>query len=347
VEQATRLGAKHIVTASESQRQKLSELCLAKLGGTIKVSAGEGALCEMVSRKEVEVVLASVVGLAGLSPVLSALEAGKRVALANKESLVAGGPLVQRALASSHGTLVPVDSEHHSLFQLLRGASFSDVSEIVLTASGGPFLRRSTSTLSSVTPQEAVRHPRWSMGAKISVDSATLMNKGLELIEAHWLFGFPESQIRVLIHPQSIVHGIVRLRDGSEIAHLSNPDMAGAIAAAMAFPQHVPKALQPLDLASRGTLTFEEVDSAQFPAIGLARAAVRAGSSTSAVLNSANEEAVSLFLDGALKFHHIVPMVERALEQFSGQKISTLEELYLLDQEVRQFCRPLQFSLVG
>jgi 1-deoxy-D-xylulose-5-phosphate reductoisomerase len=245
---------------------------------------------------------------------MAAVEAGRNVALANKEALVTAGSLMIRAAASSGSTLLPIDSEHNAIFQCLAGNRLEDVARLILTASGGPFLRTPAAEIEAATPAQAIAHPIWSMGAKISVDSATLMNKGLELIEAHFLFGLPSERIDILIHPQSIVHSLVEYVDGSLLAQLGSPDMRIPIASALAWPERIATRAERLDLAAAGTLEFEAPDTARFPALRLAREALEAGGAAPTVLNAANEVAVAAFLDERLPFAGIARLVEEALE---------------------------------
>lgn len=299
---------------------------------------GEDSICDLVAEAEVDVVLAAAVGFAGLRSTLAALKAGKQVALANKESLVAAGRLVSEVMAHSKALLVPVDSEHSAIYQALQGERFGDVSKLIITGSGGPFLRTPLSDWPFLSPAQAVKHPVWRMGSKISIDSATLMNKALEVIEAHWLFGLPPEQIEVLIHPQSIVHSLVEFCDGMQIAQLSRPDMKGAISYALQYPYgRVPETVQQLDLAKLGNLTFEALDNKRFGAVDLARAAIRSGGAAAAVLSSANEAAVDGFMDGSLRFDQLVPTVNRALERYGSINYSGLEDLIAIDRQVREW----------
>ena len=281
-------------------------------GSGISVAAGPEGLSQAATLPAADVVLSAIVGAAGILPTLAAARAGKTVALANKESLVAAGSLITAAVRQSGGILVPVDSEHSALSQLLAGRDGSEVSRLVLTASGGPFFSRAGS-LDEVTPEDALRHPSWSMGAKVTIDSATLMNKGLEVIEAHWLFGVPLERIAVVIHPQSIVHGGVELRDGALLAHLSPPDMRIPIAAALHHPRRVALPWQRLDLAALGRLEFFPPDRTRFPSLDLAFAAFARGGTAPAVLNAANEVAVQAFLERRLRFTAIPEVVAAVL----------------------------------
>jgi 1-deoxy-D-xylulose-5-phosphate reductoisomerase len=258
-------------------------------------------------------VIAAIVGCAGLAPVMAAVEAGKIVALANKEALVTAGAIMIDAVRASGATLVPVDSEHNAIFQCLAGARREDVSRIILTASGGPFRTASADAMARATPAEAVAHPNWSMGAKISVDSATLMNKGLELIEAHYLFGLPSAKLEVVIHPQSVIHSMVEFIDGSVLAQLGSPDMRIPIAYALAWPERIATPAQRLDLATIARLDFEAPDLDRFPALRLAREALEAGAEAPIVLNAANEVAVAGFLAGHIGFAEIAAIVQEAL----------------------------------
>jgi 1-deoxy-D-xylulose-5-phosphate reductoisomerase len=304
-----RTGAKLAVVADESRLIDLQELLV---GTNCRAAAGEEALIE-AAVANAELVIAAIVGCAGLRSVMAAVEAGKTVALANKEALVTAGALMTDAAASSGAHLLPVDSEHNAIFQCLAGNRAEDVSRIILTASGGPFRTASAETIKAASPAQAVAHPNWSMGAKISVDSATLMNKGLELIEAHYLFGLPSDRIDILIHPQSVVHSMVEFVDGSVLAQLGSTDMRIPIAYALAWPERMATPAQRLDLASIARLDFEAPDLERFPALKVAREALEAGAASPAVLNAANEVAVASFLAGELRFVDIVRVVQEAL----------------------------------
>ncbi len=309
---------------------------------------GEAETAELAGLPEVDVVVAAVVGVAGLRSVETAVHAGKTIALANKESLVAAGELVQGAQSRSGAKILPVDSEHSAIFQALQGVQATDLDSLVLTASGGPFLDRNRRELSGVTPEEAVRHPRWSMGAKISVDSATMMNKALELIEAHWLFGVEESRIEVLVHPQSIVHSLVRLCDGGMLAQLSVPDMRGPIAYAMQYPHgRLGEVMPRLNLEEVGQLSFRKLDQGRFPALRLAREALAAGGLAGAVLNLANEAAVQAFLKRRIAFDGIEPFVEQALSDNSRAPATSFAELYTALEELWElFSRDLGLGIL-
>lgn len=285
---------------------------------------------------EADVVLVAVVGAQGLAPTLAALEAGRTVALANKESLVTGGGLVRAALRRGGGRLVPVDSEHSAVFQCLRGEDPGEVRRIILTASGGPFRGRRPEALAGVTPAEALSHPTWRMGRRVTVDSATLMNKGLEVIEAHWLFGVEFERIQVVIHPESIVHSLVEMEDGSVLAQLGCPDMRLPIQYALFYPERRPSGRKPLDLAAAGRLSFAGVDWSAFPCLRLAIQAGAAGGSWPAVLNAADEVAVEAFLGGRLAFPEIAAVVATVLDRWEGGPAGTLEEVAAADRWARR-----------
>jgi len=326
-----RTGAKLAVVADDSRYAELAGLLV---GTNCRVSAGEEGLVEAAGG-DAELIIAAIVGCAGLKPVMAAVEAGKAVALANKEALVTAGALMTDAAAASGSTLLPVDSEHNAIFQCLAGSRAEDVSKIILTASGGPFRTASTDTVNAATPAQAVAHPNWSMGAKISVDSATLMNKGLELIEAHYLFGLPSKQLDVVIHPQSVIHSLVEFVDGSVLAQLGSPDMRIPIAYALAWPQRMPTPAAPLDLASIARLDFETPDLDRFPALRLAREALEAGGAAPIVLNAANEIAVAGFLAGHVRFPHIAEIVQQALNEARYDAPSSIGDVLEIDRETR------------
>ena len=304
------------------------------------VEGGAAALARAAAHPEVDAVMAAIVGAAGLLPTLAAVRAGKRVLLANKEALVMAGPLFMREVARCGAELLPIDSEHNAVFQCLppgtrAGVAPRGVRRLLLTASGGPLRLLPLERLAAVTPDEACAHPNWRMGRKISVDSATMMNKGLEVIEAHWLFGLAPERIEVVVHPQSIVHSLVEYADGSVLAQLSNPDMRTPIAHALAHPDRIATQVAPLDLVALGTLGFESPDPQRFPCLGLARAALVAGGAAPTVLNAANEVAVAEFLAGGLRFTGIAGVIEDALTRFVGIRVDELESLLALDAEVR------------
>ncbi|HKX19792.1 MAG TPA: 1-deoxy-D-xylulose-5-phosphate reductoisomerase, partial [bacterium] len=283
----------------------------------------------------VDLVVVAVEGVAGLSPTLAALRSGADVALATKEALVAGGPLVVAAASRAGRRLLPVDSEHSAIFQCLEGRPSADVARLWLTASGGPFRRTPAEAMAAVTLEDALRHPTWHMGPKVTVDSATLMNKGLEIIEAHWLFGVAPERIEVVVHPQSIVHSCVEFIDGSILAQLGPADMRLPIQAALTYPQRVPQGIARLDLRVLGALEFEAPDDARFPCLGLAREALRRGGTAPAALNAANEAAVRLFLDERIRFTDIAPAVRRALDAHSPRPVASLADVLAADREAR------------
>lgn len=310
VEQVRATGARSVAVADEGAAEALADL-LAVAAPAVRLRSGPDAVTEMVRDTEADVVLNALVGSLGLRPTLAALETGARLALANKESLIAGGPLVLAAAAP--GQIVPVDSEHSAMAQCLRGGRAEEVASLVLTASGGPFRGWAASDLESVTPAQAAAHPTWSMGEMNTLNSASLVNKGLELIEAHLLFGVPYEQIEVTVHPQSIVHSMVTFFDGSTIAQASPPDMKLPIALALGWPDRIAGAAAAIDFSKASTWDFEPLDDAVFPAVDLARRAGMAGGTMTAVYNAANEEAAAAFLAGRIRFPAIVRIIERAL----------------------------------
>ena len=307
------------------------------LAGTgIRVLAGTEGLCEAAVMPEAEVVMAAVVGVAGLEPVLAAVQAGKTIALANKETLVVGGALVNELLEPHGSLLIPVDSEHSAIFQCLIGEPERAVESIVLTASGGPFRTRPAETFAAITRAEALRHPNWSMGSKITIDSATMMNKGLEVIEARWLFHLEASQIEVLVHPQSIIHSMVTFTDGSTKAQLGVPDMKVPIQYALSYPDRWPAPHLRIDWSRLNALDFEPPDMARFPCLRLAYEALASGGTAPAVLNAANEQAVALFLEDRIRFIDIPHCVETALEKLARTVQPSYPMLVEADAEARR-----------
>jgi 1-deoxy-D-xylulose-5-phosphate reductoisomerase len=305
-----------------------------------------GDLTELLEESKPDVVLNAVVGFAGLPATLWTLEHGIDLALANKESLVAGGDLALTAWKTGGGRILPVDSEHSAAFQILEGKEPASVASLVLTASGGPFRGRSRSELNGVTSAEALAHPTWNMGPKITVDSATLMNKGLELIEAHFLFALPYDRIEVVVHPTSVVHALVRFRDGASFAHLGYPDMRVPISYALTYPERAATPIAPLDLASGLILEFSAPDEDAFPCLALARAAGEAGRTAPCVLNAANEVAVASFLDGRLPFLGIPEVVERTLNSIDTVAARDVDDLLAIDEEARRVASALTRDLV-
>ena len=302
-----------------------------------QILVGPEGYAELASLEEVDIVLSSIVGAAGFVPTLAAAKAGKMIGLANKESLVLGGHIIREACHASGATILPVDSEHNALFQGLMGHGREDeLKRLILTASGGPFRGKDRKFLESVTRDQALAHPNWDMGAKISIDSATLMNKGLEVIEACHLYGLPVDLVDVVVHPQSIIHSLVEYVDGSQIAHLGNPDMQVPIAHSICFPRRVEADVPQLNLATVGNLTFEEPDLEAFPCLRLAREAYDAGQSHPIVLNTVNEVAVAAFLKEEIRYLDIPAMIESALEAHDSVEVSSPEAVLALDDEIRQ-----------
>jgi 1-deoxy-D-xylulose-5-phosphate reductoisomerase len=305
-----------------------------------EVDYGEEALCAVASSADTDTVMAAIVGAAGLAPALAAARAGKKILLANKEALVMSGQLFMDAVHQNGATLLPIDSEHNAIFQSLpqsyaRSPQGAGVAKILLTASGGPFLARAVETLEHVTPDQACKHPNWVMGRKISVDSATMMNKGLEVIEAHWLFGAPAAQIEVVIHPQSVIHSMVSYVDGSVLAQLGNPDMRTPIAHALAFPERIESGVGQLDLTTIGTLRFEKPDFARFPCLALAFEALEAGGTAPALLNAANEVAVQAFLETRIGFRDIDRVIARVMHENEHGAASSIEAVLAQDALAR------------
>lgn len=336
VEQARAFGVGRIALADPDAGARAAE---AWTDG--EVLAGAEGLVRLVLESGADLVLNALVGSAGLGPTVAALGEGIDLALANKESLVVGGELVTQLAEATGAQLIPVDSEHSALHQLISGERPGAVDTLLLTASGGPFRGRSRGELEGVTVEEALKHPTWAMGGKITIDSATLMNKGLEIIEAHHLFGTPYDQIDVVVHPQSIVHSLVLLCDGAALAHLGYPDMRVPISYALHYPERVDVPLRPLDLAELGSLTFEPPDQDAFPCLRLAYEAGRAGGTAPCVLNAANEVAVHAFLQGRLSFLGIPSVVEDTLERLEPRPVRAFESLYEADREAREVAAEL------
>ncbi|MDV3440002.1 1-deoxy-D-xylulose-5-phosphate reductoisomerase [Pseudomonas otitidis] len=313
---------------------------LISAGLDTRVLSGEAGLCEIAAHPDVDAVMAAIVGAAGLRPTLAAVEAGKRVLLANKEALVMSGALFIQAVRRHGAVLLPIDSEHNAIFQCLpgdygRGLAQVGVRRILLTASGGPFRETPLEALANVTPEQACAHPNWSMGRKISVDSASMMNKGLELIEACWLFDAAPSQVEVVIHPQSVIHSLVDYVDGSVLAQLGNPDMRTPIAHALAWPERVDSGVAPLDLFRVGRLDFQEPDEGRFPCLRLARQAAEAGGSAPAMLNAANEIAVAAFLGRRIRFTEIASIIDEVLNREAALAVESLDAVVEADARAR------------
>lgn len=342
IEQARRFRPLRAVIANPAHYAALKE----GLQGTgIETAAGEDAIIETAAM-DASLVMSAIVGAAGLKPTLAAIRRGTTIALANKECLVCSGELMMREVRKHNATLIPVDSEHNAIFQLYNADKPGQVEAITITASGGPFRTWSSEQMGSATAAQAVRHPNWNMGAKISVDSATLMNKGLELIEAYCLFPLTPEQLKVLIHPQSVIHCLVHMLDGSVLAQMSLPDMCTPIACAMAWPQRISAPVEKLDLARIGKLEFEAPDTDRFPALSLARSAMVAGGNAPTILNAANEIAVSRFLAGGIGFTDIVRIVEETLEHTNHSALHSIDDVFACDAQARSYASQLTIEKV-
>jgi 1-deoxy-D-xylulose-5-phosphate reductoisomerase len=329
VEQARAHGVRRIALADEHAASRAAETWTEG-----EVLAGAEGLVALITESECDLVLNALVGSAGLGPTVAALGEGIDLALANKESLVVGGELVMALAEATGAQILPVDSEHSALFQLVAGERPGTVDRLILTASGGPFRERAD--LADVTPDEALAHPTWDMGGKISIDSATLMNKGLEVIEAHHLFGMPYEAIDVVVHPQSLIHSLIQLSDSALLAHMGPNDMRVPISYALHYPDRVDCPVEPLDLTAVGQLGFEAPDPSRFPCLRLAREAGEEGGSAPCVLNAANEVAVAAFLDGRLPFTGIAEVIERTLEAMPSRAVGHFSDLYAVDAEARE-----------
>lgn len=348
-EQCLRFRPRYAVVADAESAAAL-QARLTAAGCVTEVLYGAESLVQVAASPDVDVVMAAIVGAAGLLPTLAAVEAGKRVLLANKEALVMSGALFMDAVARHGATLLPIDSEHNAIFQCLPGGfrcgeSAAGVERLLLTASGGPFRTWSLDAMRTATPEQAVKHPKWSMGRKISVDSATLMNKGLELIEACWLFGLGPDSVQVVVHPESIVHSLVQYRDGSTLAQLGNPDMRTPIALGLAWPDRIDAGVPSLDLFATASLHFEAPDETRFPCLRLAREAMRAGGCAPAVLNAANEVAVAAFLDGQLQFTDIPAVIEQTLTELPMMAAKGLTTILEADRSAREHATRLLAAL--
>ena len=335
-----RLHRPRYAVVDDTSRAKALQAQLDSDGVKTRVLVGEGGLSEVAAHPEVDVVMAAIVGAAGLRPTLAAVESSKRVLLANKEALVMSGALFMQALRDSEAVLLPIDSEHNAIYQCLPG-NYSDglrsvgVRRILLTASGGPFRTLPVEQLASVTADQACAHPNWSMGRKISVDSASMMNKGLELIEACWLFDARPDQVEVVIHPQSVIHSMVDYIDGSVLAQLGNPDMRTPIAHALAWPERIDSGVSPLDLLQTGRLEFEAPDQERFPCLRIARQAAQDGGTAPAMLNAANEIAVDAFLNGRIRFTEIASIIEDVLDKEVSVPARCLADVFAADARAR------------
>jgi 1-deoxy-D-xylulose-5-phosphate reductoisomerase len=337
--QIRRFSPRIAAVASREDAAQLKELCS---GIDVEIMGGVDGLIAAATADEAEMVVAAIVGAAGLAPTAAAVRAGKDIALANKETLVTAGHLFMEMIADYGVKLYPVDSEHSAVFQSIEGHRSEDISKIILTASGGPFLNTPAEKLAAVTVRDALNHPNWSMGRKITIDSATMMNKGLEVIEARWLFDAPVEKIDVNIHPQSIIHSMVEYIDGCVIAQLGTPDMKAPIAYALSYPERVATGVKPLDLTTFSGLTFFKPDMTKFKCLGLAYRAINEGESMPAVMNAANEIAVESFLEGRIGFVQIGEVIERTMDAHQAHDLKTIEEVLLADgwgrAKAREFC---------
>ena len=345
-----------VVMGCQETATQLSTLLAENGLADIHVSHGEQALCDIASSDQVDTVMAAIVGSSGLMPTLSAVKTGKRVLLANKESLVTSGQIFIDAVKASGAKLLPIDSEHNAIFQCLPEfeqhrpgecqLADNGISKILLTGSGGPFRTKPVNELVDVTPEQAVAHPNWDMGKKISVDSATMMNKGLEFIEAKWLFNVEPSQIQVVLHPQSTIHSMVQYKDGSVIAQMGNPDMRTPIAHAMAYPERIDAGVEPLDFFNTKPFEFEAVDFKRYPNLKLAIDACSQGQAACTALNAANEIAVEAFLNHQIKFTDIFRINESSVQQFVSQQVTTIDDVIALDANVRVFAKAQLANIV-
>jgi 1-deoxy-D-xylulose-5-phosphate reductoisomerase len=345
VDQALRFSP-DVVVLIDAQAAGQARAALREAGSAVRVESGHVALAAAVAAPETEIVMAAIVGAAGLGPTLAGVRAGKRVLLANKESLVMAGRLLMDEVRAAGAQLIPIDSEHNAIFQCmpagyLPGEAAAGVTRVILTASGGPFRTTAAADLPFVTQDQACAHPKWQMGRKISVDSATLMNKGLEVIEATLLFGLPEARVDIVVHPQSVVHSLVQYADGSLLAQLGAPDMRTPIAQALAWPERIRSGVDSLDLIAIGRLDFEAPDHERFPSVQLARAAARAGGTAPALLNAANEVAVQAFLDRRLNFTGIAAVIDQVLQRIAGCPVETLDDVLEADAGARRLAAAL------
>lgn len=334
-EQARRFLPRLVCVYNE---KKASELKVKLADTSVRVTGGADGLCEVAAMDGTDTVLTAVMGFAGLAPTVEAIKCGKNIALANKETMVAAGDFVT-SLAKKHGvSILPVDSEHSAIFQSLEGMhKKNQVKKLILTASGGPFYKKKRKELVNITPEQALKHPNWSMGAKITIDSSTLVNKGLEVIEARWLFDMAPEKIDVLVHPQSIIHSMVEYIDGAVIAQLGVPDMHLPIAYALTYPDRMPIGGDALDLAEIGTLTFDKPDTQTFPALSLAYEALKAGGTMCAVYNGADEAAVSLFFEGKIKYLDIADVIEGAMRAYTNTDAGSMKNICAADKWAREY----------
>ena len=337
IEQALRFQPNQVVICNPDLYDRVAEALQPKM---IKVFAGIESVCDLVGSPDIDIVLTAMVGFSGLRPTIAALEAGKAIALANKETLVAAGSLVMPLARKHQAPVIPVDSEHSAIFQCLQGERVKPL-KLILTGSGGPFRTMPAAEMAGITREAALNHPRWKMGAKVTIDSATLMNKGLEFIEARWLFDMAPEDIEVVIHPQSIIHSMVRFSDGCVMAQLSNPDMRLPIQYALSYPYRLPLAMEPLDLIRTGNLSFEEPDLERFPCLAIAQAALKRGGTAPCTMNAANEEAVAAFLEGRIRFTEIPEIIQKTLDKADFEEKPDLETIYSTNFESRRIAAEL------
>jgi len=338
LEQVKLLKPKGVVIFDKEKAEEFSNF----VNGEVEVLSGEEGLLEVVSRDDVDIVLNSLVGFSGLKPTIKAIESKKRIALANKETLVVAGEIITKLLRENNVELIPVDSEHNAIFQCLVGEKISDINRIILTASGGPFLYKNKAELENVTVEEALKHPNWKMGSKITIDSATLMNKGLEVIEAHWIFGLPVDKIKVVIHPQSVIHSMVEFIDGSIKAQLVVPDMKIPIQYALTYPERKHANYGQVDFVKLGQMTFLEPDLDKFECLKIAYEVAKLGGTYPTVLNAANEVAVEAFLNRKIKFTMIPEVIKKAIDAHKPKFNPDLDDILTADSETRKFVKNLE-----
>ena len=338
VEQAVRFNANSVVIRDESKYREVAD---ALEPHYIKVFTGMESICGLVAGDNIDMVVTAMVGFSGLQSSVAAIKAGKTIALANKETLVAAGETVMKLAAEHHAAILPVDSEHSAIFQCLQGANGAEIEKIHLTASGGPFREWSREKIASATKEMALKHPKWNMGNKITIDSATMMNKGLEIIEAKWLFGVDQDRINVVVHPQSVIHSMVEFADGAVIAQLGYPDMREPIQYAIGYPERLPLDNRRLDFAELASLTFSAPDEERFPALALAREALVRGGNMACIMNAANEEAVAAFLDGMISFYGITDVVAECMAGVDFVERPTLDDIYETNDVARRKAREI------
>lgn len=338
VEQAVRFNANSVVIRDESKYREVAD---ALEPHYIKVFTGMESICGLVAGDNIDMIVTAMVGFSGLQSTVAAIKAGKAIALANKETLVAAGETVMKLAAEHHAAILPVDSEHSAIFQCLQGANGAEIEKIHLTASGGPFREWSREKIASATKEMALKHPKWNMGNKITIDSATMMNKGLEIIEAKWLFGVDQDRINVVVHPQSVIHSMVEFADGAVIAQLGYPDMREPIQYAIGYPERLPLDNRRLDFAELASLTFSAPDEERFPALALAREALVRGGNMACIMNAANEEAVAAFLDGMISFYGITDVVAECMAGVDFVERPTLDDIYETNDVARRKAREI------